>query len=151
MSDELKQGFAWLFAVLGAAFVLGSSTYASVVARDAAATAKDTVTRLTSESTERRSQTCATFETQYVEEVRKVRDTYAYVAGLPQQDRTSFLNRTIVKAVPEIERNARSESDASGVKVPAFCNERGVGLPEPSPPPPSRPAIVTMLLREVNR
>ncbi len=98
------------------------------------------VSKITAEGRDRRSQTCTTFESEHLQEVRQLRATYAYLLALTAQERRSTLNRFVIRQLPERERDARTDADAFGVTVPAYCDEPGIGLPEPDPVTPKRPA-----------
>lgn len=100
---------------------------------------RDAVAQIQAEGRDRRSQTCSTFESEHLQEVRQLSGTYAYLLALTPAERRSTLNRFVVKQLPELERNARSDSDNFGVRVPPYCDAPNVGLPEPDPVAPKRP------------
>jgi len=94
------------------------------------------------EGRERRSETCRTFEGQHLQEVQQLSKTYDYLAGLTRRQLRDPINRAVLKNLPELEQNARSDQDQHGVFVPLYCDAPGVGLPEPDPKVPDRPAVL---------
>lgn len=87
------------------------------------------------ESRERQDQLCVGFERQYAANVRQLAATYAYLKGLsPGELRApSGINKAVLVGLPE------TETQATNSMPPAFCAERGVGLPEKFPTIPKRP------------
>lgn len=96
--------------------------------------------QIANEGKERRSDTCRTFEGAHLQEVRSLKSLYDYLALLTVAQRREPLNRTIAKGLPELELNARTDQDQNGEYVPEYCDAPGVGLPEPDPKVPRRPA-----------
>lgn len=88
--------------------------------------------RIASESHDRRSQECVFLETQQAKAVENLRRTYDYLEHLTPAQRHEPLNRAIRQALPVAESDAKAP-------VPAYCNEPGIGLPEPGPAVPKRP------------
>jgi hypothetical protein len=88
---------------------------------------------LDSESSERKHQNCQIFERNNLEAVARLRNTYRYLMELPPEERSSQLNRAVLRQLPEIEANARADA------APPYCDDEGVGLDEPDPEIPARP------------
>jgi hypothetical protein len=65
--------------------------------------------------------------------VRALRKTYLYLEQLKPAERRTTLNRFILHKLPSVEREARTD------QAPGFCDEPGIGLPEPDPRIPQRP------------
>lgn len=82
---------------------------------------------------ERLDQTCTLFETDHLRDVKKLRHTYRYLLALRPDERDDTINRFVRRDLPELERDARTDS------APEFCDEPGRGLPEPDPVVPRRP------------
>lgn len=95
--------------------------------------------KISREGTERRTQTCTTFESAHRQEVTQLASTYKFLAQLTPAERSTTFNRFIINTVPSTEADALSDSDDRGVNVPAYCDEPNVGLPEPDPIVPKRP------------
>lgn len=91
------------------------------------------VLRLGSESDERADQTCQIFEGQHLADVRQLRDTYRYLLQLSPVEKRDGINRYVIGRLPETEKRARTDT------APEFCDDDGVGLPEPDPEVPERP------------
>jgi hypothetical protein len=90
--------------------------------------------RTEQEGIERRDQSCTLFERQHLAEVNQLRDTYTYLVNLPRNRWDDPLNKFILSALPEVEQTASIDS------APEYCDEPNVGLPEPDPKIPARPA-----------
>lgn len=88
--------------------------------------------QLEREGAERRDQMCRLFETQHAIDVERLYRTYEYLNDLPRAEWGKPLTRAIVVDLPRLEDEARRDS------APAFCDEEGVGLPEPDPDLPAR-------------
>jgi hypothetical protein len=86
------------------------------------------------ETRERVNQTCRILEGKQRDTVDQLKQTYTYLLGLSPAEKRSPLNRAVLANVPKLERDARVND------APAYCNDPGVGLPEPDPEPPARPA-----------
>jgi hypothetical protein len=89
---------------------------------------------LKKETTERLDQSCTIFEQQHLEDVIQLAKTYQYLDNLSVQQRTEGLNVFIIKDLPETEKKAKTDS------APDFCDEPNLGLPEPDPTLPTKPA-----------
>lgn len=85
------------------------------------------------ESTDRRDQTCTLFEKAQRDAVSQLRQTYDYLVSLTPKERHEGFNPAILANLPNVERIARTTG------APEYCNEPGVGLPEPDPVVPVRP------------
>ena len=104
------------------------------------------------EGVERRNQVCLSAEREHKAAVDRLRRTYRYIAGLSYRQSRSNLNRAIIAQLPQVESEGRTDV------APDFCDEPGekaeklwfrthgkqgappVGLPEPDPKIPQRPA-----------
>lgn len=97
-----------------------------------------TLVNINNESANRRDQNCKIFEGQERDARRGLALTYRYLSSLrPDQivgPTADPINKLLLAQLPETELTARS------TVAPAYCNEPGVGLPEPGVPFPSRPA-----------
>ena len=85
------------------------------------------------EAIDRRDQSCSLFERQHLTEVNQLRDTYRYLESIPPENRSDPINKFIRSSLPEVERTAQVD------RAPPYCDEPGVGLPEPDPVLPKRP------------
>ena len=81
---------------------------------------------------ERLDQTCTLFETDYLEDVRQLKATYKYLLDLPESEWRLTINQTVVRGLPRLEGEARTDS------APDFCDEPGRGLKEPGPVVPKK-------------
>jgi hypothetical protein len=97
--------------------------------------------QIAAEGMERRDQTCVLFEREHLRHVIRLERTYDYLDGLPRRERGSSLTRAVVRQLPELEVDARTDS------APPFCDEPGVGLPEPDPEPPAFRSFEHLLKR----
>lgn len=86
------------------------------------------------EGIERRDQTCLLFERAHQVDVDRLRRTYSYLVTLDRMDLDDPLNRAVQAQLPQV------EADARGSRAPSYCDAQGVGLPEPNPEIPVRPA-----------
>lgn len=136
--DRLK--WAWHnlvpLAAVGLAFwsVLGNE-------RNAADTAR--------ESAERRDQICLSAEREHLNSVLRLKRTYFYLQQLTPHDRDMTINQFVLRTLPQVEDEANIDV------APAFCDEPGeaaekageppIGLPEPDPEIPKRPAALSDL------
>lgn len=88
--------------------------------------------RIVSEGRERRDQSCLQNERRHLDDVQQLRNTYEFLEHLPRSEWGTPLTRAIVRQLPQIERDARVDV------APKFCDEHGIGLPEPDPVVPKR-------------
>ena len=96
--------------------------------------------RLEREQTERRNQTCTLNEGDHLQDVTELRRTYKrlpqalefYLETAPERLRP-FLRNAIASDLVRLEKEARIDA------APQFCDEPGIGLPEPDPVIPKRP------------
>ncbi len=86
------------------------------------------------ESAERIHQICLVFERQHFDDVESLKNLYAYLAALPEDEKKLTLNKFILAALPEREKTANTDN------APPFCDRPNRGLPEPDPVVPKRPA-----------
>lgn len=93
------------------------------------------------ESKHRRSDTCRVFEGQHLQEITDLKGGYDYLASIPRSKWTQ-LEKTVYKRLPKQESDAKSDTDQLGPYVPAYCDEEDIGLPEPDPVVPKRPATL---------
>lgn len=80
------------------------------------------------EGAERKDETCKLFERQEAVAVHRLRQTYDFLEHPPE---------SLKGLVPAILAQLRTtEEDARATKAPHYCDESGVGLPEPEHPSP---------------
>lgn len=79
------------------------------------------------EATARADQVCRIFEQAHKDDVDQLIQTYAYLDKLTPQEVHDPLNTFVILNLPTQEKRARTDS------APEFCDEPGVGLPEPDP------------------
>jgi hypothetical protein len=91
------------------------------------------VKQVKQESTERRDQTCVIFERQAQAAVDQVVATYKYIAGLKPHELAEPLNQAVLAQLPQTVANANNS------EAPPYCDQPGVGLPEPNPQLPNPP------------
>ena len=96
-------------------------------------------TKTQDESRARRGQTCTITEREQAAEVQQLRNTYEYLLELEGVQLHDPLNRALLRQLPMVE--ARAEED----NAPKFCDEPGIGLPEPDEKVPDRPARLRRL------
>lgn len=89
--------------------------------------------RIQAEGEQRRDQSCGISEAKQHKDIRQLADTYRYLLALSPAEQRSTFNTFIRARLPLAEREA-AEDDA-----PPFCDEDGVGLPEPDLKVPRRP------------
>lgn len=94
---------------------------------------KQLVIKLEHEAIQRRNASCQITERDQRDEVRSLEVTYDYLVGLTDKQRQTPLNKLIIKELP------RAESEAKRDNAPKYCDEPGVGLPEPDKKVPERP------------
>lgn len=107
--------------------------------------------KIDEEGVERRDQICLSAEREHLRDVNQLKATYKYLLSLTPEDARSSLNRTITLQLPQTEERANTDV------APSFCDEPGalaekkgarpVGLPEPDPVIPERPAAVNKLYK----
>jgi hypothetical protein len=84
------------------------------------------------EGNHRRDEACTLFERMHAADVKKVTDTVRFIAHPPP--RLAGLVNLARAQLPV------TFADAEASTEPGYCNEPGVGLPEPGPRVPPRPA-----------
>lgn len=87
-----------------------------------------------------RDQICRSAEREHKRMVRGLRTTYGYLLSLNDQQLHEPLNQILLGQL------RRTESVARHDPAPAFCDNPGLGLPEPDPRIPHRPARINRLL-----
>ena len=97
------------------------------------------------ERTIRSDQACELFETDHLQDVQSLGATYKYLAQLTPEERNQALNRFILLQLPQTEQQALVD------RAPEYCDETtptgdDVGLPEPDPVVPDRPAKLVAIL-----
>lgn len=95
------------------------------------------VGKVVKEARERQDQLCTIAERKQLADVRQLHSTYDYLAKKVAQDidpnaGVISLN-DILASLPQVEEDAFFDD------APEFCDEPGVGLPEPDPEIPTRP------------
>jgi hypothetical protein len=85
----------------------------------------------------RQDQGCVLFERAHNQDVKALKDTYAYLLTLtPQQREKDPLNQFVIKSLPQTENRVITDA------APKYCDNPGFGLPEPNPVIPKRPAAL---------
>lgn len=120
-----------LAAILAALNMLVSVYLFTEVRDKAAAGERETVAR--------RSDNCAVFEGQHLQEVKGLRDTYEYLTAVPRRRWDSTRRFVYETTLPRLEAEARDDEDLDGAQVPHYCDMPGLGRPEPDPVVPDRP------------
>lgn len=135
--------WAWwaLFALIAAFIAAGAAGLAVVQVRELSQSNLVTLQRIVrlqtaarTESAQRRDQSCSLFERKHLDDVRQLRRLYRYLVGLSVVDRNTTLTKEIVRGLPRLERQAHID------RAPQYCDKPGIGLPEPDPVIPKRPA-----------
>lgn len=103
--------------------------------------------QLAQERTIRSDQACELFETDHLQDVQQLGQTYKYLVSLTPQERDQPLNRFIIINLPQTEQEALID------RAPEYCdgmapNGDDIGLPEPDPKVPDRPAALINLIGE---
>lgn len=88
------------------------------------------------ESLRARSANCLQFERDHLRDVKQLRDTYAYIRQLEPSELGDPINRFVIGRLPETEAKARTDT------APGYCDNPGLGLPEPDPVVPCRPRVI---------
>lgn len=105
------------------------------------------------EGTRRRDQICLRDEREHLNAVNGLKLTYRYLGSLTQEQRRDPINALLLDQLPRTELEAKTDS------APPFCDQPGVkaerryrlgkpggkppiGLPEPDPKIPKRPAAL---------
>lgn len=96
---------------------------------------------LNSGNKQRRDQACTIFERQQVQNVKTLTQTYGFLLSLSPTQIQDPLNELILRNVPQTEATARTDPS------PAYCDDEGIGLPEPDPKVPPRPKVIDKLLK----
>lgn len=93
---------------------------------------------LIAESKGRRDQSCTQSERKHLEDVKQLRRTYAYLVDPAKfgDRKGSDLYNVVLAQIERTERQARIDP------APKFCDEPGIGLPEPDPVLPTSPFAV---------
>lgn len=88
----------------------------------------------------RSDQACELFETDHLQDVQQLGQTYKYLASLTPEERNQSLNKFILINLPNTEQQALVD------RAPEYCDGTvpgtgaDIGLPEPDPKIPDRPA-----------
>jgi hypothetical protein len=128
-----------VFQKSGLIICLVLTTFSVAIAGYAVYTSSQTVHKLDQEAEVRRSQTCETFEGAYAEQIRRLENTYVFLLLPGIRERSPDLYDFALRELPTLERGAESDDDPFGPRVPAYCDDPNVGLPEPDPKVPRRP------------
>jgi hypothetical protein len=86
-----------------------------------------------SETKNRIDQLCTVQETKQKSDVDALAQTYRYLAGLSGDELSQSLNKAVLAGLPRVIREAETDD------APRYCDDPGVGLPEPDPKLPKRP------------
>lgn len=81
-----------------------------------------------SETATRRDQLCSILEQREQTDVDALKRTYEYLAGLSVKQLGEPLNRAVLAQLPSTVRAAETPD------APLYCDDPGVGLPEPARP-----------------
>lgn len=111
--------------------VLGVQSRAEEVANLAVQNAR-VIREQAREARIRRDQSCTQDERRHLDDVTRLKRTYAFLSHLPTSEYGTSLTVAIVRQLPEVENEARHDV------APPFCDEPGIGLPEPDPRLPER-------------
>lgn len=87
-----------------------------------------------------RDQICEGDEREHRRNVEGLRLTYQYVLELDPDERNEPINKLIISQIPAAEQDAYID------QAPDFCDEKGIGEPEPDPTVPARPKAIDDLL-----
>ncbi len=94
--------------------------------------------RIDNESRGRRDQSCRQSEAKHQADVNELKRTYRFLTNPKKRALLGpGLARLIILTLPAREREARVDP------APPFCDEPGIGLPEPDPKIPERPKGLT--------
>lgn len=104
---------------------------ATKAATRATALAEAQVQALIQETAERRDQSCKISEQKQRGDVDQLKQTYDFLTNPPPG--LENLVPIALTQLPQVEREAKADD------APAFCDEPGVGEPEPDPKLPKRP------------
>lgn len=118
----------WLLIVTALLFVGALRVEATVNRVD------ETVGAIHSEGAERRDQVCTRDEREHQRAVEGLKLTYDFLVSLTPQERRGGINGLLLRELPRTEERARLSA------APEFCDEPNVGLDEPNPEIPKRPA-----------
>jgi hypothetical protein len=150
--------WAWL-RLAAFVFVAAAAVYSSAKTFELASTNRDLLrqvqqnqARIVAEGNERRHQSCLGTEREHLNNVTQLKRTYAYLVTLTPEDQASSINQAVLRQLPATEEQAHTDV------APEFCDEPGaaaekagakpVGLPEPDPVVPERPAKVDQMLKD---
>ncbi len=95
------------------------------------------------ESKKRRDQTCALLEATHKRNVDNLNSTYDYISELKEREVHDTLTIFVLRNLPQAETSTRIDD------APQFCDEPGIGLPEPDPVINERPERVSKLLMKL--
>lgn len=108
-----------------------TAAHTAATAKHAAADARAAIRRVKREGLKRRDQLCLADENAHLRDVKKLRATYRFLLG-PPPPAPSSLVLAVRLGLSSQEADARDHA-------PDFCDEPGIGLPEPDPIIPRRP------------
>jgi hypothetical protein len=128
-----------VFSVIGVLVMFGAGALAVTASRDA----RDAVEQIRKEGRERRGQYCLPSERGHLEATQDLQRRYDYLLSLTPAEKRMTLNEFVLRDIPRVEAEARAD------QAPDFCDEPGLGLPEPDPVIPKRPAAIDRALREL--
>lgn len=94
---------------------------------------------LEQEADDRQDGQCQIFEGQHLDDVTVLGNTYAFLLTVEPEDRNDALYKFAIRQLPTTE--ARAYRD----RAPQYCDEEGIGLPEPDPEIPLRPKALKHL------
>lgn len=118
---------------IGCAVGIYQSRTAGEDAQSAATEANNALIAFEKESKQRRDQSCDITEKAQLKAVTDLRNTYKYIESLRPKEVRSTLNQFIIASM------SKTYSDAATTVAPKYCDQPGIGLPEPNPVlPPKR-------------
>ena len=158
VTDGPKQGKWWVFwrrayrvwtAIVPAIAVIAAAVAVSN-SQEAVKANEEAIELINTEGIDRRDQTCRAFErdtlasvTQFEDAKDRLRRTRFYLARLTGPELPERLNQEIARSIPRMVTDMRQKQlEAALSAAPAYCDEEGVGLPEPNPELPDRPKAI---------
>lgn len=121
----VKRQVIWQWVVIGTVFLISTAVAVAV---------GYALGQWDRERRDRINEACTISERKQFTDVTTLRKTYEYVADLTAAQKREPLNRAIIAQLPSLEVDARTDD------APSYCDEPDVGLPEPDPQVPERPA-----------
>lgn len=130
----------WAFILVAAAAI-----YSNIQLYQITKTNRDIISQAAADTRERRNQACTGSEATHKQEVIDLERSYRFYKDPPQEFRNLLANPLFKKSFLEAERAAIQDGDQYGEFVSKFCDDPGIGLPEPDPTIPERPDYIEKL------